>query len=756
MFAKVVVDVQSNNTDDTFTYIVPKTLSDCVHVGSRVYVEFGFRKVLGYVLELVEETDYTGSLKEIIDVIDFEEGLTPEQIELAKQIAINTKTFLTSCLALMYPSFLKSKIRKFIHLLNEHELAPELKELFKNRKKIQVTTEILNNYAKIKKEIEKGNLEISSDFYRYGRYKREKYFYILKEDYEHLNPKRCEVLDFVKARGEATLDDILENTGYSDYLVDRLVKDNYLAFEEKVPLAERTEELAVKEINYNFDQQQLKDKFNKLKGKPFLLHTNDEKFKFDLILDLATETVASGKQVLIITPTLLVHKQVSDYFRQNTRGYRIFTFSSKLSTSEYYYNFNNVRSQNVDIAIGTKTNAFLPLNNLGLIVMVDEDDVNYFVEQTPKYNVLEVLKFRSNYQDAKLLLTSSALRIESYYHYFVAKYFFLQYLTETESHTKLVNMREEVGDLLLSNTLKQALKKRLEAKETSLLILNNLSYNTDIICNDCGHFQKCPTCKVGLVYHKQKNLYRCPSCNLQFMQLICENCNHSNFRHFGFGLERLKERLKELYPKVVITQVDSESMQEKDAYDDFFLKLEENEIDIVIGTNLLVGLYHPAIKLIGIISCDSILNRNDYRSSEITFGLISKFTRYDAEVIIQGYNLTNPAIRFALENDFESFYNQEIEIRKNFRYPPFAELNKLEISGEYKDIYYYANYFKKIASKILKGECLGPVYDGSIRGVRLLIKHNNFERLSNLIDEVNIKFSDRKLTVNFERYPKAY
>ena len=162
---------------------------------------------------------------------------------------------------------------------------------------------------------------------------------------------------------------------------------------------------------------------------------------------------------------MLVHKQVSVYFRKYTRGYRIFTFSSKLSTSEYYYNFNNVRSQNVDIAIGTKTNAFLPLNNLGLIVMVDEDDVNYFVEQTPKYNVLEVLKFRSNYQDAKLLLTSSALRIESYYHYFVAKYFFLQYLTETESHTKLVNMREEAGDLLLSNTLKQALKKGTKQKK---------------------------------------------------------------------------------------------------------------------------------------------------------------------------------------------------------------------------------------------------------------------------------------------------
>jgi len=755
MFAKVVVDVQSNNTDDTFTYAVPEMLSDCIHVGSRVYVEFGFRKVLGYVLELGAETDFTGNLKEIIDVIDFEEGLSPEQIELAREIAISTKTFLTSSLALMYPSFLKSKIRKFINVLNEEELDPELKKLFKNRKKLQVTREILNNYTKIKKEIEKGNLELTSDFYRYGKYKREKYFYLLKEDYEHMTPKRCEVLDFVKARGEATLDDILENTGYSDYLVNRLVQEEYLAFEEKVPLVERMEELATKAIEYNFDQQQLKDKFNKLKGKPFLLHTNDEKFKLDLLLDLAVEAVASGKQVLIITPTLLVHKQVSVYFRKYTRGYRIFTFSSKLSTSEYYYNFNNVRSQNADIVIGMKTNVFLPLNNLGLIVMVDEDDVNYYVDQTPKYNVLEVLKFRSNYQNAKLLMTTGALRVETYYNYFVAKYFFLEYLTEKESETKLVNMRDEVGDLLLSNTLKQALKKRLEAKETSLLILNNLSYNTDIICNSCGHFQKCPTCKVGLVYHKQKNFYRCPSCNLQIGKLICENCNREEFRHFGFGLERLKERLKELYPEVKITQVDSESMQEKDAYDDFFLKLEENEIDIVIGTNQLAGLYHPAIKLIGIISSDSILNRNDYRSSEITFGLISKFKRYDAEVIIQGYNLTHPAIRFALESDFESFYNQELEFRKNYRYPPFAELNKLEISGEYKDIYYYANYFKKIALKILKGECLGPVYDGSIKGVRILVKHNNFERLSNLIDEVNKKFSERKLTVNFERYPKV-
>lgn len=753
MFAKVVVDVPSSNTDDTFTYSVPEQLAAFVRVGSRVYVEFGFQRVLGYVLALEEETDFSGSLKPILDVIDFEERLAPEQIELAKKIAADTKTYLTSALALMYPSFLKSKVRKFLQILDAPALDQEVASLFGNQKRIPLTGEVLKKYELVKREIEKGNLEITTQFYRYGKNKTEKYYRLKRNDYGHLSPKRCDVLDFVKARGEATLDEILENTGSSDYLVGRLVKDDYLLFDERVPLYTPLEEIRAMQAEFNFEQQQLKEKFSKLSGKPFLLHTNDEEFKLDFLLALAVETVSQGKQVLIVAPTLLVHARILEHFRKNTRGYRLFAFSSKLSNSEYYHNYANVRNQNADIVIGMKSHVFLPLNRLGLIVMLDEEDPNYHVEQTPKYSVLEVLKFRSGWQQAKLLLTSSALRVESYYNYYFARYFYLEYVIPREVRTRLVNMRREAGDLLLSEALRGSLREKLGAGEVSLLILNNLSYSTDVICEHCGHFQKCPLCRAGLVYHKQKNTYRCPSCNQEPARVVCENCGKSKFKHFGFGLERLKERLRELFPAARITQVDSESMQEKDAYEDLFSRLEENEIDIVIGTNQLAGLYHRNIKLIGIISLDSILNRNDYRSSEILFGLISKISRHEAEVILQGYNLNHPAIRFALENDFESFYEYEIENRKNFNYPPFAEFNKLEISGEYRDVYYYANYFKKIGARLLKGEFLGPVYDGKIKGVRLLIKHQNFERLSKLLDEVNKKFAPKKLLVNFERYP---
>jgi len=755
MFAKVVVDVPSSNTDDTFTYSVPENLDPFVRVGSRVFVEFGYQKVLGYVLAREEETDFSGNIKPILDVLDYEEDLTAEQIALAKRIAADTKAFLTSALALMYPAFLKSKVRRFIQAINFSALAPEVASLFGGKTRIPVQGEVLEKYDLVKREIEKGNIEVSTQFYRYGKMKAERYYRLGKDDYGKLSPKSSEILDFVKARGEATLEEIVENTGYGDYLVSRLAKERYLLFEERVPLYVPWEEKFHEDVEFDFEQQQLKEKFTKLQGKPFLLHTNDEEFKLAFLLKAAAETVQAGKQVLIIAPTLLVHAQVWDYFRKCTKGYRLFAFSSKISNSEYYYNYQNVRNQNADIVIGMKGQVFLPLNNLGLIVMLDEDDLNYYVEQSPKYSVLEVLKFRSEYQNAKLLLTSSALRIESYYNYYVARYFYLEHLVKRKKEPRLVNMRREAGDLLLSDALRRALQVKYEAGEISLLILNNLSYNTDIICVNCGHFQKCPVCRTGLVYHKQKNVYRCPNCNHQVEKPVCPNCGHTKFNHFGSGLERLKERLLELFPEARITQVDSVSMQEKDAYEGLFAQLEENELDFVIGTNQLAGLYHPNIKLIGIISLDSILNRNDYRSSEILFGLISKLTRHDAEVYLQGYNLAHPAVSFALNNDFEAFYQYEIENRKNYNYPPFAEFNKLEVMGEYKDIYYYANYFKKIAAQVLKGEILGPVYDTRIGGIRLLIKHQNFERLSKLLDEVNKKFADQKLYVNFERYPKT-
>jgi primosomal protein N' (replication factor Y) len=754
MYAKVAVEVESARTDELFTYIVPEAFKSCVYIGSRVFVEFGFRKVLAYVIELTETIDFTGNLKEIIEVVDFEQGLTPEQIDLARFLATNTKSFLTSCLGLMYPGFMKSRLRKYINVLNYQGLDAELAMLLGMKQRVLITRELLAKYPKIRREQGKGNLEIETDVFTYGNRLRKR-FYRIANDYPVTSPKRRDVLDYLRNVGEATAEDIKEHTGCSDFLIERLVAEKYLEFEEKLPETDKTLPQPAPEITYNFEQQQLKDKFLKLEGKPFLLYSNDEDFKLNFYFDLALNTVKVGKQVLIITPTILQNKIVADRFRKYASGCRIYALNSRLSNNEYYYAYKNIQSGNADIVIGMKNHIFVPLNNLGLIILVAEESSNYLIEQNPRYNVLEVLKYRSDYQRAKLLLSSGALRVESYYQYYTAKYFFLKYLRDDPANCRVVRMREELEDLLLSRDLRASLERALAGQKVAMLILNNLSYNSSILCKECGHHLSCPKCRVSLVYQKEKGLYRCPGCNLTTAHPNCGDCGSDQFRHLGFGLEKLKESLIRLFPKARIFQVDSTSMQEREAYEDFFSDLEEKAIDILIGTNILLDLYHPDIRLIGLINADAILNLNDYRASENAYITIAQARNHpDCEVIVQTHYADHPAIKAGLTDDFESFYQSEIEIRKNFLYPPFSEVNKLTVCGEYKDIYYYANYFKKVASRIIKVDLLGPVYVPRLKGVRLIIRHQNFPKLSELIDEVNRKFKD--LTVYFERYPKSF
>jgi len=756
MYAKVVVEVPSNSTDELFTYNVPDEFLDCIYIGSRVYVEFGFRNIMGYVINLTEEIDFTGELKDIIEVVDFEQGLNVEQLSLAKEISNETKSFYTSSLELMYPSFMKTKVRKYVNVINYDKVDGELALFFKLKKKVLITKEVLAKYNKIKKEIDKGNIEISSSIFTYGKNKTIKYYQVLNNDINVKSKKRHDILSFIKSTGEATNEEIKDYTGCSDLLLKKLVDEKYLKLINKAPILSESEEKFNKRIDYDFNGKQIKEKYNRLKKKPFLLYSNNESFKLDFYLDIAVDMIKENKQVIICTPSILVNSLIYKYFRSNLKGYKIFNFTSKLSNNDYYYNYNNVKAQNVDIVITTKSGIFLPLENIGLIIMIDEDNQNYINEQNPKFSTLEVLKYRSNYHNAKLLLTTSAASIDSYYHYYTAKYYLIQYIVDYSNQLNLINMRDELEDLMLSRLLKEKLEIKLKNNEISLLLLNNISHSSSVICEECSTIYKCPKCKVSVVYHKEKDIYRCPYCNLQIDNIECSKCHSHKFKMLGYGLEKLKERLLELYPTSRILQVDSVTMQ-KNSYDDFLLALEEKEVDIIIGTNILINIISDDIKLVGIINADTILNISDYRSAEIAFNTVSKVNNYPhAEVVIQGYNLEHYAIKAAVENNFEYFYNTEIDNRKMFEYPPFIEVNTLVIIGDYKDMYYFSNYFKKVFSRIITGACLGPVYIPKLRGVQIIIKHNDYIKLSQLIDEVTKKFKDKKLIVNFERYPKSF
>lgn len=756
MYAKIIVNLATTEVDELYTYKVPEQLKNAIHIGSRVYIEFGFQKVLGFVLELTDELDFKGDLKEILEVIDFENGLSLEQIELAKKLAYDLNTPTISALNLMYPGFMQTKLNKSLICVNFEELDAEVALLFKDSKSLLITNKLLENYSKIKKEIDRGNLEIKTNIYTYGKRKQLRYYYLVDNNFKVLNNKEHDLVEYLRNNEEATLEELKENLGVSDSLIKKLETNGVINYTLRVP----TEKYLNNEPTYIIEPsttlEMSENKFFKLQDKPYLLYSNNYKFRNEFIVKVSERIIKEGKQVLVITPTVLENIKVYDFIK-NALQARVLAFSSKLSNSEYYYNYNQLIDNNVDLVVTTMSGSFLPFNNLGLVIVIDSDDSYYINSQFPKYNTVEVAKFRAHYNNARLMLATVAPTISEYYQYFSNKYSLISSHDNLGTNNiDLVNMKEEVLDNLISRKLKEELTKNINNNQMSVLILNSLAYRRLILCSKCGEILTCPNCKTNLVYSKNKNNYSCYSCNYQTSRPIC-SCGSSKFDHYGYGLELLKEVLEKEYPKVRITQVDSESLVTENDYQKLLRVLKNKEVDIIIGTYQVASLVSTNISLVGIINIDLLLNQNDYRSSEEVYSLITKARlNENAKLIIQGYNLEHYSIISAINNNYENFFEKELEMRRMLSYPPFNEISRLLITGEYKDIYYFSNYFKKIFSRMTKTQILGPVYLSRIKGIQLIIKYEEYDRLERVINEVVKKFSDKKILVNFERYPLGF
>lgn len=754
MYAKIVVDIYNQN--DLYTYRVPQELEKCIYIGSRVFVEFGFQKVLGYVIEIIDEVDFSGNLKDILEVVDFDFGLSNEQILLAEKIAKETLTTLPNSLELMYPSFMRSRLKKSLKVLNFDNLDAEVALLINGRQSIPIDNKILSLYGKIKKEIDLGNLELKTDIYTYGKRKYIRHYYVLNNKSFPKTLKQQLVYNYLQDKPESTSEEIIQNTNASEYIINKLVRDKVISFVEKIPVVEKTRLKRIHKPDYNFEEENLIQKYFKTNPKPYLFHTNDHKFKLSFLYEAINAELKNNKKVLIVTPTILDNSLYTKYFEQYFYDKNVVSFSSKISNSDFYYNYIELINNNVDLIITTKVGTFFPLTNIGLIILVDPSNKNYINEQNPKFNTTNILKDRAEYHGSKIIFVTSSPSVEEYYNYTFAKYIYLPYINENlKRNVHLTNLRTEFSSTLLSKKLSDALVKNFEDKKVSMLVVNNLSYNQTTLCSKCSSILKCPECSVGLVYQLDKRHYRCYSCNYTTQTPECE-CGSNSFKFFGFGLEKLRETLLGLIPGVRIAKVDSVEFINDDDYDDFYSSLEEKEIDIIIGTYPVLNFVHEDIKLVGILDIDNLLNKNDYRSSEEVFNIITKLSSNNGDIYLQGYNLNHFSVISAINNDFISFYEQEIKNRKLYKYPPFVELNKLIIIGDYKDIYYYSNYFKKVFSKIIEGNVLGPVYIKRVKGIQLIIKHNDYTKLYRLIEEVNNKFKDRKIITNFEKYPKLF
>lgn len=767
MFAKVVVDVRSSNVDIMFTYKIPEKFLDYVFVGSRVLVNFNLREILGYVIEISDETDYSGKIKEVIDVLDFDKQLTEEQIDLALKISKETKSLLVSSLDLMYPAFLKTKYRKYLKVIKYEALDANIALLFKEKDKIILDSNLLENIPGINKEVKKGNLEIIYDNYHYGKNKyTNKYSYNIKkeEEFNLLTPKRKKIVNFLKANKERDINEITSACDCSYFLVQDLVRKEYLIVKKELIVEKDIKTFYGPITNYSFDEKEVKDKYLSNNKKPYLFVTNSLEFRDKFLLDIISEAILQKKQVLIVAKSILQSFEVANFLESRLFNAIIYNFNSAIPTSDYFDNYMKVKHQNVDVVVTTMSGIFLPLENIGLCIMYEENDINYINDKSPKYSSLEVIKYRASFNNAKLVFVNEAICVENYYQYYINKYTFLSYFVESSKEFHLVNMRKEYikPSSLVSTLLKNKIQQTLNNNKISFLVLNQKNYSETIICKSCSKALTCPNCLVTLGFNKENNEARCHYCGYKVAsaEMICKTCGKADFAMFDLGLEKLNEELIELFPQIKIIQIDGDAVNNQSEYDKTVISIEENLEQIVIGTNILLDLLdYDNLGLVALINADNILNNSDYRSSQILYQNISKVINRDKVIgIFQGYNLDHYSVVDAISGDFFSFFTKELEFRNNLKYPPKYDIMRLIILGPFRDMYYAANYFRKIYRSIFdeNSEILGPVYVKRYKGVQLVLKTNDFEKVSKLFDEVEKKFSSKNVTFKFERYPKLF
>jgi len=772
MYAKVIVDVSSSRVDMEFDYLVPNYLEQLIKIGSRVIVPFGVRQIFGFVLGLSESTSYEGTTKEIIELLDLEPLISSEQLMLATHLRNTTSSMMISCLNLMIPDSLKGKTDKFLNIIDESGLDAELTMAFGGGKRVKFTPEMHRLSNKLKKAIDLGQIEQSYVAKQKGNIKYIKKYY-LKEQYKYddfIEIKSIRKKETLYAMQELSTSmselELCEYAGCSAYLIHSLVDLGYLGVEKLEIHRNQLETLHHTKKHVVNEQHPLLKEIRENNKKPILCHFSNSTQTIESYLDVIGQHIKNKKKVLFIVPNLILIAQFETIF-QTKLNCEIAIFDSSISKGEYYDSYRRFCKGEVDLAIGTKMAAFLPIEQVDLVIVDGEESLLYINNQSPKYHMIEALKYRLKQQSFQLLLSSISPSLISYDKAIRGEYRLFEQPPEKYPQVAVVDMKQELSEgnrSVFSRTLHSEIELRLIRKEQTMLILNNKGYSQFVICRECGLVMKCPKCKVSLSYSKQQDQLYCGYCSYKEpIPKTCPKCGSSYIRHMGLGLEKLEESLHQEFPEARILRIDADLNQSSESYGQSIAMIEDQEVDIIIGTEVLVRLItFDQITLIGILSADLLLNLPDYQARERTFQMIVHTSSKLEEVpnsltIIQVYESSSPTIKSAVTKDYLGFLKEEYKLRQEGEYPPFMTVNRILIKGPYKETFKIGNTIKKSLQNVIKGNrvILGPNINEKLKSIQLIIKYDSNFSIDNAYRKIYDEYQDSKYEVHFERYPQT-
>lgn len=409
------------------------------------------------------------------------------------------------------------------------------------------------------------------------------------------------------------------------------------------------------------------------------------------------KVLLKNRTSIILVPEISLTPQMVNRFIARFGKEKIAVLHSKLSLGERYDTWNRIVNKKVNIVIGARSAIFAPLQDLGLIIIDEEHDSSYQSEMTPKYNAKEIARYLAKENSCPLILGSATPSMKIYKSSINGDIELLE-LTKRANKSNLpkvdiIDLREELANgnrSMLSEKLQQEIKENIERKEQTILFLNRRGYSTFIMCRDCGYTVKCKNCNINMTYHLKQNRLKCHYCGYEEKPVnTCPECNSTNIRYFGTGTQKIEEEVKKIFPEATTIRMDIDTVNKKNSHEEILKRFKEENIDILIGTQMIVKGHHfPKVTLVGAIAADSLLNIEDFRANERTFQILTQVAgragreNLKGRVLIQTYNPDNLAIEFARKQNYKDFYESEIRIRKQLKYPPFCDIIVIGFSGE--------------------------------------------------------------------------
>ena len=720
---KVAVSAAPYSIDKPYSYLVPDALVAAAVPGVRVMVPFGRgnKESEGLILARVQEPKLPGS-KAIRQVLDPEPVLDKAGIDLALWMRGRYFCTVFEAVKTILPAGLWYGLREIWSLAMAPEAARsaavgipgawqvlDLLEKQGGKADIRVLRDALGDGAeKPLKAMKKAEiLTCETDAKRKIADKSHRMVelavntedaYALTEPKRRSAPARYEVVNFLATAGRTPAAEVSYYTGASSRTLKTMEKAGLIAFSEeeelRVPSLDDVE--PGPEIVLNEEQQrafeEILGRVQAAKPSVTLLHGVTGSGKTQVYLRLVQETLALGKTAMVLVPEIVLTPQMmrkfSSYF-----GSRVAMLHSSLKMTERYDQWKRIRRGEVDVVLGTRSALFAPLKNLGLIIMDEEQEGSYQSENVPRYDAREVAKYLCVREKAALVFGSATPTVETAWAVEQGSYqkalLRRRYNENALPEVLIADLRQEIlngNPGLISTPLRQELEKNLAAGEQSILFLNRRGSSRMLLCGECGYVPQCPRCSTAMTYHSANG------------RLMCHYCGHSEpaadtcpecggwMKHVGAGTQKVEEELRELFPEAGILRMDADTTA--GGHEEILQTFERERVPILLGTQMVAkGLDFENVTLVGVLSADISLYVDNYRAAERTFSLLTQVVGRagrggkTGQAVIQTYTPGNDVIRCAARQDYDAFYESEIRMRRLRRYPPFADLFTVTVSG---------------------------------------------------------------------------